>query len=690
MKTPIPPKANILGDLRAEYDSDMLEKAFYSSPDYRSIIEAGDRAVIVGRRGTGKSALLFRLSRYWENTPGTRVVSVTPEDYETIGMRGVLAKFDVRFNLVRAAAKLLWHYGLSMEVSLALSNHFKFRTLPEISNLAQHLKEWRASSGSVSQKIAKKLDAIVGKDRSADQLVGDLAQQLQLTQLDKELRHALEELGDQIYILIDRLDEGYEPDLLGVGLIDGFVHASIEINRILPSVKAFVLLRDNIFRSISKLDADFSRQIEGQVLRLHWDEYHLFNMITNRVRVALQLSEEQSLEVWDHATCGEIAGREGFRKCLRLTLYRPRDLLVLLNNAFYRAFQHDRRVIAAEDIEASADEISNTRYGDLLKEYETIFPGLERLARAFADKAAEIELRTLRELVDMIFASADLKPEEAQHFAILSTTEASVNALYSVGFLGVRDAITGRFKFCHDGNQSPPELSDGAKLLVHPCYWRALNITDGAVSADVAAEIHDEYDIEVSSETPEIRKHRIGQIISALNQIPTGEKGAAQFEQWCHQTIGILFAAGLRNIELKPNKDATQRRDIVARNQEGTPTWKRILTDYDCRQTIFEVKNYAEVGPTEFRQMSSYLCRDYGKLGFIITRDEDEALRKNKELPWVKEIYHEHERIVVKLTANWLAKYLSKARNPQKHDAADIALGGLLDRYARNYLSLGR
>lgn len=690
MLRPVPTRANILGDLRAEYDKQMLEKAFYTSPDYRSIIEAGDRAVIVGRRGTGKSALLFRLSQYWGSAQHTRVVSIAPEDYETIGMRGVLSKFDVRFNLVRAAAKLVWHYGLTMEVCATLSQHFKFRTVTEIPHLIEHLREWRRSPASVSQKIRLKLEQIASNGRSPEALVGDLAQHLQLNHLDLELRRVLDLVGDQVYVLIDRLDEGYEPDVLGVGLIDGFVHASIEINKTFPKVKAFVFLRDNIFRAISKQDADFSRQIEGQVLRLHWDEYHLLNMIANRLRVAFDLQKEQSIAVWDDATCGEISDRNGFRKCLRLTLYRPRDLLVLLNNAFYLAFQHGRRIIAEEDIEASANDISNTRCTDLLKEYEAIFPGLERLTRAFSDGPSEWDMPKIRQLIDSVFASVTLQPSEAQHFAILSTADAAVGALYSVGFLGVRDSISGRFKFCHDGNQVPLELSDASKLLVHPCYWRALNVSAGALEPDTAAEIHDEYDIEVSSETPEIRKHRIGQIISALGQIPLGETGARDFEQWCHQAIGILFAAGLRNIELKPNKNATQRRDIVARNQEGTPTWRDILTDYHCRQVLFEVKNYAELGPAEYRQMSTYLCRDYGALGFIITRDEDEAVRKTKELPWVREIFHEHKKLVVKLTGVWLAKYLSKARNPQKHDAADIALAGLLDRYARNYLSLGQ
>jgi len=203
-------------------------------------------------------------------------------------------------------------------------------------------------------------------------------------------------------------------------------------------------------------------------------------------------------------------------------------------------------------------------------------------------------------------------------------------------------------------------------------------------------EIRDEYDIVVASTTPDIRKHRIGQIVAALPTIPQGSDGASRFEDWCQQAVSILFAAGLRNVELKPNGDATQRRDIVARNQGAMEAWKRILQDYGARQVIFEVKNYGDLGPVEYRQMNSYLVREYGHIGFIITREDDESLKKDKDLAWVREIYHEHNSLIVKLTGNWLNKYLSKARNPQKHDAADVALSGLVDRYVRNYLSLRR
>jgi hypothetical protein len=348
-------------------------------------------------------------------------------------------------------------------------------------------------------------------------------------------------------------------------------------------------------------------------------------------------------------------------------------------------------------LEHSATEISESRFSDLLKEYHAIFPGLDRMTRAFAGGLGIWPIDRVQQLLSDVTTTADLTAEEIQHFVILGSPEGLLQALYSVGFLGIKDSASNRFKFCHDGNQAKFELDPKAELLVHPCYWRALNIKSEELQPEVAeelppavTEIRDEYDIDVSSSTPAIRKHRIGQIISALPQIAEGNDGAAQFEDWCNQAISVLFAAGLRNIELKPNRNATQRRDIVARNEGGTAAWNRILLDYQSRQVIFEVKNYRDLGPTEYRQMISYLVRDYGSIGFIITREHDESLRKDKDLAWVRELFFEHKVLVVKLTGIWLSKYLSKARSPQKHNAADIALNGLLDRYVRNYLSLGK
>src|SRR5205823_2417099 len=124
-----------------------------------------------------------------------------------------------------------------------------------------------------------------------------------------------------------------------------------------------------IFRAIQLRDPDYSRNIEGDVLRLHWDEYHLFSMICERLRAAFEIKQPRGLTVWNKVTARDLQGNQGFQHCLRLTLYRPRDLVGLLNNAFNHARSHGRDTIVNEDVEASAHETSLSRLDDLKKEY---------------------------------------------------------------------------------------------------------------------------------------------------------------------------------------------------------------------------------------------------------------------------------------------------------------------------------
>ena len=175
-------------------------------------------------------------------------------------------------------------------------------------------------------------------------------------------------------------------------------------------------------------------------------------------------------------------------------------------------------------------------------------------------------------------------------------------------------------------------------------------------------------------------------MISEFDRMPIGDAGAADFEAWCHRAIQVIFAVQLANIELHPNGSDVQRRDVVGRNLAQSPFWKRVREDYGVRQVIFEIKNYKDMGPDEYRQMTTYLTGEYGSAGFIVTREENEDLLSDRELPWMREMYTKQHKLVVKLTGTFLRRILSKLRSPQRHDEADLQLNKLFDRYTRNYL----
>lgn len=682
-------KGNILGDIRAENDTSMLDKAFFETADYKSLLESTDRCVIVGRRGTGKSALVYRLNRYWQQEPKKFVITIAPHEDQIIGLRVIVKNLGDNFLHIKAGAKIAWRYALYMEVLCAINRHYKTKKTIETSGICSHIKEWCDNKSNITSKLRKKLASVIKSGEPSESIIADLADALEIQDLERALSTALQQVNYKYSILVDRLDEGYSPDDLGVALVDGFVQAVIEINsKFNDKVNSLVFLRDNMFRSIARSDPDFTRNIEGQVLRLHWDEDSLFNLVCNRLRIAHSVTQENNARVWNDFATQVLKGREGFRLTLRLTLYRPRDILVLLNNAFLHAASAGQKKIILKDIESSAKSISDHRLQDLHKEYESIFPALPSFTSAFNSKAPEFTIRDSKTLIDPILKKDDHPVTVQADIAIFENYIQVLQRLYGIGFLGVYDETASSFVFCHDGRAPEKEIDESSRLLVHPCYWLALNLTQRTLDLEDAEDIYDEYDIEVSSITTEQRASRISKMIEEIKELEPGRADAHQFEDWCLRAIKLVFAGSLSNIEMHPNTNGLQQRDIVATNMAQTPVWKRILEDYKTRQIVFEVKNYAETSGKEYRQLHSYMCNEYGDIAFMITRDSDNNLTSGKDLDWAKEIFFNHKKIIIKLSEKYLVKHLSKLRSPQKHDAANKELNKLLDTYIRRYLIL--
>lgn len=146
-------KSNPFGDVTAENDERMLSSAFLETPDFRTLIESDDRTIVVGRRGTGKSALFQQLKKHWENDKKILVLTFSPDDTEIIGFRAILRPFSSNFNLARAVTKILWKYAMLMEISSYISSHYKLsKLLPKSTIISEHLKKWNSDRGDVFRR----------------------------------------------------------------------------------------------------------------------------------------------------------------------------------------------------------------------------------------------------------------------------------------------------------------------------------------------------------------------------------------------------------------------------------------------------------------------------------------------------------------------------------------------------------
>ena len=402
--------SNPLGDVRAEADHAMLSQAFFETPDYLTLLDSHDKVVVVGRRGTGKSALTYSLQKQWSTVKTNTVLIVAPDEHHTLALRPWISKLGSSFLPIKASSRLLWRYGLILATAQALSTKFKVKdAIAESPTLIRHLHKWGKSDVAFYDKLRAQMKNYLTESMPENQVIGHLADHLELPLLEKELQAAIPS-DNHIKILVDRLDEGFEPDLHGIAFVDGMVTAAIDMaTAFRGKVRPVVFLRDNIFRAVAHHDQDYSRNIEAFTLRLHWDVNTLFYFVSNRLRAAFHDDQENNKRLWNRYCEHDLQGDEGFKRCLSLTLYRPRDILILLNSAFESA---KRRLpdqlpttIATTDLEFSAKTISSNRLDDLRKEYRHIFKSIDAVTSVFANGNPELAVEEASQLLDQVIAS---------------------------------------------------------------------------------------------------------------------------------------------------------------------------------------------------------------------------------------------------------------------------------------------
>ena len=520
-----------------------------------------------------------------------------------------------------------------------------------------------------------------------------MARRYGLKNLETAIAGTLADINRVAVLLYDGLDEGWLPKPPAIAALDGLTSAVSDLAVRVSGIHGLLFIRDNMFRALAYMHPDFSQKIEGATQRLHWDRESLFELVCTRLRVRFDLDIENNERIWNKLVDDTLAGRSGFTKCLQHTLYRPRDVLVLVNRANDVARRNGASAIGQNDLDSAATGISENRLQDLLKEYDQVLPGLPSFIRAFDKRPATSTYQDVAIHLDETIADDSYSSLESSDFAVLGNGRQVVSALFGVGFLGFEDPLTeGKFTFCHDGARTDPDRCDeGTAVIVHPCYWRALDLKTDMPNGEVLIRINDEYEVpKDDGSISDLRVRQIGRALQELGEIPLGQKGASDFEQWVLRAVKILFASKLVNAELEPNPwNAPQKRDVVGTNVAESGFWKRVLDDYRSRQIMFEVKNYGTLKPNDYRQMLGYLTKEHGKFGVIVYRSDQTGVGGTQR-SWLQEIYHEHGRIVFTLPVVYLKKGISKMRNPDRFDWIEKHLNKRLDIYQRRYLKIVR
>jgi hypothetical protein len=528
-----------LGGEQAESDP-LLEYAFYESGLYKQIESRKiEKCFIVGRTGSGKSAVLYHL----EDQHAEHVIRINPENLSLtyiLDLQVVRSLFALGVHLDPLFIAL-WKHVLLVEI---VRHRYKVDSLSDKTALLQSLRQrftrdsskraaldyldefgesfWRETDVRV-REITSNFEKRIGASARAGVGGGSLSgsatggaerrvsvqerteeaeryqrvvNETQLPRLNKMMDVLDEDILDSntfTYVIIDDLDRDWVDDQLANGLIRCLFRAVLDLQRV-RYLKVIVALRTNIFEYL-----DFGSRTGGQeekvralAVSMRWNDTELRALADERARAAAEMWDTPGIEsLRDILPTNRSKQGNPWNFIVQRTLRRPRDVIAFLNQALPLAAGKSR--LRWEDFIAAERPYSSKRLLALRDEWKPTFPGIDRVFELFRGSALAMSREDLAKCLD----EAALLSAERDFPGVVWMTQLTeplwsgigsapwedlyqplIRLLYDIGFIGIRaHGAKTKYSYNAPGHADlPSHLRGDVTFRVHSAFRPALEI----------------------------------------------------------------------------------------------------------------------------------------------------------------------------------------------------------------------
>ncbi|MFI0968084.1 P-loop ATPase, Sll1717 family [Streptomyces sp. NPDC021080] len=462
----------------------LLRGGFLPNAAYRAAL-SGRKMLIIGRKGSGKSAICMRLMS--DVGHGSGKVLVTPDEAAGEEIR----RFELQGLPGDSAKALIWRYVFAVHAARHLVGHAKGahdKKPDSVKVLGRFLKqngEGQDGGGRLVERLAQGarglqgslsleafgVKASVGLAQSPSE-GARAARQLEI--VEQGVARAFADLGcdgvahPPLLLMVDQLEQVWsaEPDSnsMVIGLLLAAKHVASLYGR---SVRFLLFLRADIYDSLSFGEGD---KFHGDELRIAWTEQALRDLALARAQasVGAWLTEEQ---LWKELFPQTVGGEEITTYLFRRCLPRPRDAIQFLNACVEKAWlEQERDLITELDVVQAGRQFSEWKLKDLTSEYLVAHPFLRNLFPLFQNTGYVVTRAALARRFEA--ASATLHHDFPAYVNVL-TLSGVIDVLHSVGLLGVRRGNDVVFS----GDDGLPVQPHETEFQVHPCFRAALGAT---------------------------------------------------------------------------------------------------------------------------------------------------------------------------------------------------------------------
>jgi hypothetical protein len=530
----------VIGSPDAETDR-ILMNVFVKSHELDSLLDVKNhKSIIIGRTGSGKSALISYLERTQE-----RVCRIEPEamSLRYLSNSTILGYFrELGINL-NFFYKVLWKHVLIVELLKLYFGEDTFRKQNWIENFKQkifsstkrnprkeraidYLTKWSNDFWLDTEMRIKEIEHTLESKflietgrKFADLLGGGSAENSDKEKRLTEYRNKAERIinetqADEIFeilnimrsdifidftrkyfIVIDDLDKEWIPTDIRYDLINALIEVIKEF-QVFQGTKIVIALRDNLHKIIfSGLKHTGGQREKYKPLYLHldWTRDDLEQLLSKR----LELITDNNLNIKNAFERQYNSNKTGFDYMLERTFMRPRDVISFVNhtieNATNKSFFSLELIKKAElyysndRLQAIEDEWAEN-YGDLRDLYSFLIGKYNgfRLKNIKEEEFINLllgenpELKYKGDLLDII-----LKYKNNIKFSVL--IKDIIYILYQIGILGIKKGPTYPICFYYDKEiqLTINDLNNDCKIYVHKAFNAALKINTKEMEADV-------------------------------------------------------------------------------------------------------------------------------------------------------------------------------------------------------------
>lgn len=525
---------DLIGAADAEEDKEFLTECFVDTGDLETLSDcAKPQRIILGRTGTGKTALLFKLIEL------KQAIIVKPEtlSFNYLSNSTILQFFMETGVKLDLFFKLLWRHVLTVELlkqKYKIDNERAKRSfLSRIQDLLsrskkkekalKYLMEWGEEFWEeteyrikeITNKIEKDLKGSLGVQLShvkmdisgAKKLTGEeraeVAQRGQnvinsiqmkelsdiLTLLDEDI---FDDKEDIYYITIDKLDENWVDDNFRYLLIRSLIETLRDFRRV-RNIKIIVGMRRDLLERVFRYTRDPGFQEEKYrelFLNIKWNDSQLAEILDKRINCLVQRSYTKGTLGYKDLLPSKIGKHRTIDYMITRTLRRPREIIEFFNNCIRHA--EGKPTINIAMLRTAEGDYSKNRLRSLEDEWFADYPSLIQFTHLLRKMPPTFRINDFKTkdvedfCLNFTIQNMDKKCVIAQEAKKVAEGIISVHdfllflchVFYRTGIFGLKLAVYEKTIWCYEGPETiaAKAINLDAGVTIHPVFWRVLGI----------------------------------------------------------------------------------------------------------------------------------------------------------------------------------------------------------------------